>query len=157
MPPKPVRKKSATDGQPPPNLPQAKPEEEAERGGEEEEDGAPDVPHVNGPIPSPDPNIITIQSTSSSEPLNIRAITEDELELHGDLKIQKVGRTRWTPQKKSPEQLQHTMSTPSRSVPHPAAAAGLPGGLQQEQVCCAMHRESKDNGAFPVATATTAL
>lgn len=126
--PKPVRKKSASDGQPPPSQPQVKPEEEAEgeRGGQEEE---PDVPHVNGPIPSPDPNIITIQSTSSSEPLNIRAITEDEAELHGDIKIQKVGRTRWTPQKKSPEEVQRRMSTPSHSVPRPPA-----GGL--EQVCC---------------------
>lgn len=132
--PKPVRRKSASDGQPPPSQPQVKPEEEAEgeRGEQEEVNGGPDVPRVNGPIPSPDPNIITIQSTSSSEPLNIRAITEDEAELHGDIKIQKVGRTRWTPQKKSPEELQHTMSTPSHSVPRPPAG----GLLLQEQVCC---------------------
>lgn len=144
--PKPVRKKSVGGGQPSPNLPQSKPEDEVEgeRGGQEEVDGGPDVPHVNGPIPSPDPNIITIQSTSSSEPLNIRPITEDEAELHGDIKIQKVGRTRWTPQKKSPEQLQRTMSTPPRGVlPRPPAAGQLP----QEQVCCAIHRDPyKGNG-----------
>lgn len=90
------------------------------------------MPHVNGPIPSPDPNIITIQSTSSSEPLNIRAITEDEMEL-GDIKIQKVGRTRWTPQKKPPEQLQRRLSTPSDSGPLPPTE-GLLRESQQMQV-----------------------
>lgn len=125
--PKPVRKKSANDGQPAPDQQQAERQGQGDGEGEKERER---IPHVNGPIPSPDPNIITIQSTSSSEPLNIRAITEDEMEMHGDIKIQKVGRTRWTPQKKPPEQLQHTLSTPSDSVP----LQRLPGESQQMQV-----------------------
>ena len=74
-----------------------------------------EVSHVNGPIPSPDPNVITIQSTSSTEPLNVRPVTGAELELHGDIKIQKVAHTRWIPQKKPPEQVHRTQSTPLQS------------------------------------------
>ena len=79
---------------------------------EEEEEGERQVLPVNGPIPSADPNVITIQTTSSSEPLNIRSVTGDEAELHGDIKIQKVAHTRWIPQKKSPEQVHRSTSTP---------------------------------------------
>ena len=68
-------------------------------------------------IPSRDPNMITIQSTSSTEPLNVRPVMADEVELHGDIKIQKVAHTRWTPQKKSPEQVQRTISNPVHTPP----------------------------------------
>ena len=68
-------------------------------------------------VPSPDPNMITIQSTSSAEPLNVRPVTAEEVELHGDIKIQKVARTRWTPQKKSTEQVQRSNSTPLQTPP----------------------------------------
>ena len=70
-------------------------------------------------VPSPDPNMITIQSTSSAEPLNVRPVMAEEVELHGDIKIQKVARTRWTPQKKSPEQVQRTVSNPLQTPPPP--------------------------------------
>ena len=73
------------------------------------------IPHVNGPVPSPDPNVITIQSTSSSEPLNVRPVIGEEVELHGDIKIQKVAHTRWVPPKRSPEQVHRTMSLPVQS------------------------------------------
>lgn len=117
--PKPLRKKDASGQQP---LTHTPPVNHRQQKGEEGEE----VPHFNGPIPSPDPNIITIQSTSSTEPLNIRPVTHDEVELHGDIKIQKVAHTRWTPQKKSPDQLHRTMSTPpylrhspAEGPPHP--------------------------------------
>ena len=68
-------------------------------------------------IPSRDPNMITIQSTSSTEPLNVRPIMAEEVELHGDIKIQKVAHTRWTPQKKSQEQVQRPHSNPVTTPP----------------------------------------
>lgn len=68
-------------------------------------------------IPSRDPNMITIQSTSSTEPLNVRPVMAEEVELHGDIKIQKVAHTRWTPQKKPPEQVQRTVSVPLQTPP----------------------------------------
>ena len=68
-------------------------------------------------IPSRDPNMITIQSTSSTEPLNVRPVMAEEVELHGDIKIQKVAHTRWIPQKKSPEQVERTVSYPVQTPP----------------------------------------
>lgn len=78
----------------------------------QEREGESDRADINVPITSPDPTMITIQSTSSTEPLNVRPVTCEEIELPTDIKIQKVAHTRWVPQKKSPEQVHHTMSTP---------------------------------------------
>ena len=104
---------------PPPPPPPAQPEEKEE---EPEVFQPPPLPRVNGPIPSSDPHIITIQSTSSDKPLNIRSLTSDEIEieLHHDIKIQKVAHTRWTPPKKPkepPQQLQTVSNSIGGSLP----------------------------------------
>ena len=153
--PKPARKKERKEEEvvAQPSLPQ-KPSLSQHPPKEQE----PLVSHVNGPIPSPDPHTITIQSTSSREPLNIRSVTPEEVELHGDIKIQKVAHTRWTPPMQGKDHLLRAMSSPTGGFPLPPVTEDqhlephppqprpyeetvphVPGQPQHTQVCASAH------------------
>ena len=126
-----MRKKEATEQRSEQHT--SPPRQQSKEEEEEEEEGERQVLPVNGLILSADPNVITIQTTSSSEPLNIRSVTRDEAELHGDIKIQKVAHTRWVPQKKSPEQVHRSTNTPPGATLEASQPSPLGGSPQPQR------------------------